>query len=67
MLHTSMGRLHRDIQSLDAVIAKNDAWSRALASQNYTMENEVMKELKALESEVHQIEDTIQNSTFEKR
>lgn len=67
MLHTSMGRLHRDIQSLDAVIAKNDAWSRALANQNYTMENEVMKELKALESEVRRVEDTIQNSTYEKR
>eukprot|EP00210_Caulerpa_lentillifera_P008138 g7772.t1 len=67
MLRTSMGRLHRDIQSLNVIIAKNEEWSKALANRNYAMENELIIELKALESEVRKTEDTIENSTYEKR
>ena len=62
-----MGHLHRDIQSLNAVIAKNEDLSKLLESQTFAIESEIAAEIKELESDSRRIENTIQFTTEEKR
>lgn len=62
-----MSRLHKDIQSLNAVISKNEELSKLLENQTFVIESDIAAEIKELESESRRIENTIQLTTEEKR
>lgn len=66
-LKCTMDRLHRDIQSLNAVIAKNVYTSEFLENQTFVIENDILNEIQEIESESRRIENTVQKTTEEKR
>ena len=62
-----MSHLHRDIQSLNAVIATNEDVSRLLETQTFSIEKTISAELHDIEAVSRGIEDSIQQATEEKR